>query len=160
MNRPTKEQVDAALYGAQLTEDCYPGQEDLLMDSASAARVVLAREVRALRDELATANDRLSSRGIEELVTLFIELREAAEAVEQMWCDYTSQEMYGDMLREGMAESEPSDYELWDDAHAKLRDVLAKLEPVTSVDISASEDGVLIEANWDGYSLTVTRVKT
>ena len=63
------------------------------------------------------------------------ELHEAAEAVEQMWRDFTSQEMYGEMLRDGMdwsSENEPgdpSDYERWDDAHTKLRAVLAKVQP-------------------------------
>ena len=61
------------------------------------------------------------------------ELREAAEVVLQAWADMTDQEMYGEMLRDGMCEPRSdageTDFDWWAEQHTKLRAVLAKVMP-------------------------------
>lgn len=47
----------------------------------------------------------------------------AAKVLLAQWSDWTSQEMYGECLREGMHEE---DFEAWDDAHRVLREAIEK----------------------------------
>lgn len=55
-------------------------------------------------------------------------LKDAGEELSKCWSDFASQEMYGEMLREGMSnESDacgPSDFDRWEEAHDKLRAAL------------------------------------
>jgi hypothetical protein len=56
-------------------------------------------------------------------------LRKAAEKILRLWNEFNSQEMYGEMLREGMSDPdddqrEMSHFEIWEEAHDELRNAL------------------------------------
>lgn len=115
--------------------DIVPGAMKIVIDERDALKAEAGRDldrmhawrtqIERLREELSTERLAFSSQ--------LTELREAAEACTQAWADYTSQEMYGEMLREGMGETESngelSDFDRWEEAHDKLRAVLAKVTP-------------------------------
>jgi len=86
------------------------GLGDVSPSSLRKAFAALELEVEGLRAELATAKERLSSRGITELVELFTEMREAAARLLAQ-IDVTD------------------DAEAFDEAIAAMRAVVAKLPP-------------------------------
>lgn len=71
-------------------------------------------EVRRLRDELKAERDATAVMWGCDVSAL----KKSSDAVLKAWGDYTSQEMYGEMLRDGM---DAVDFDNWEEAHDSLR---------------------------------------
>lgn len=125
MERPTKEQVDVALLCAEGKDS--EVAKGIPFEKFYSMPDVLAAEVRALREQIKAERESTAVMWGRDVHAL----KEAADIVLRCWSDFTSQEMYGEMLREGMAnqgdECGSDDFDRWEEAHTKLRE--ARGEP-------------------------------